>query len=31
MQRIIERMVSDFERGRLTRRQLTASLAALSW
>ena len=29
MQRIIERMVSDFERGRLTRRQLTASLAAL--
>src|SRR4029077_4086354 len=29
MQRIIERMVSDFECGRLTRRQLAASLAAL--
>jgi catechol 2,3-dioxygenase-like lactoylglutathione lyase family enzyme len=29
MQRIIERMISDFERGRLTRRQLAASLAAL--
>jgi catechol 2,3-dioxygenase-like lactoylglutathione lyase family enzyme len=29
MQLIIERMVSDFERGRLTRRQLAASLAAL--
>jgi len=29
MQQIIERMVSDFERGRLTRRQLAASLAAL--
>ena len=29
MQHIIERMVSDFEHGRLTRRQLTASLAAL--
>jgi catechol 2,3-dioxygenase-like lactoylglutathione lyase family enzyme len=29
MQLIIERMVRDFERGRLTRRQLAASLAAL--
>jgi catechol 2,3-dioxygenase-like lactoylglutathione lyase family enzyme len=29
MQRIIERMVRDFERGRLTRRQLAVSLAAL--
>ena len=29
MQLIIERMVGDFERGRLTRRQLAASLAAL--
>ncbi len=29
MQRIIERMIDDFERGRLTRRQLAASLAAL--
>jgi len=29
MQRIIERMVRDFECGRLTRRQLAASLAAL--
>ena len=29
MHLIIERMVSDFERGRLTRRQLAASLAAL--
>jgi catechol 2,3-dioxygenase-like lactoylglutathione lyase family enzyme len=29
MQLIIERMVRDFERGRLTRRELAASLAAL--
>jgi catechol 2,3-dioxygenase-like lactoylglutathione lyase family enzyme len=29
MQLIIERMVRDFERGRLTRRQLAASLAVL--
>ena len=29
MQLIIERMVRDFERGRLTRRQLAASLTAL--
>jgi len=29
MQRIIERIVRDFELGRLTRRQLAASLAAL--
>jgi catechol 2,3-dioxygenase-like lactoylglutathione lyase family enzyme len=29
MQLLIERMVRDFERGRLTRRQLAASLAAL--
>jgi catechol 2,3-dioxygenase-like lactoylglutathione lyase family enzyme len=29
MQLIIERMLRDFERGRLTRRQLAASLAAL--
>jgi catechol 2,3-dioxygenase-like lactoylglutathione lyase family enzyme len=29
MQLIIERMIRDFERGRLTRRQLAASLAAL--
>ena len=29
MQLIIERMVRDFERGRLTRRQLAVSLAAL--
>jgi catechol 2,3-dioxygenase-like lactoylglutathione lyase family enzyme len=29
MQLIIERMVRDFERGRMTRRQLAASLAAL--
>jgi catechol 2,3-dioxygenase-like lactoylglutathione lyase family enzyme len=29
VQLIIERMVRDFERGRLTRRQLAASLAAL--
>jgi catechol 2,3-dioxygenase-like lactoylglutathione lyase family enzyme len=29
MQLIIERMVRDFERGRLTRRQLAISLAAL--
>jgi len=29
MQTIIENMIRDFERGRLTRRQLAASLAAL--
>ena len=29
MQLIIERLVGDFERGRLTRRQLAAALAAL--
>lgn len=29
MQLIIERMIGDFERGRLTRRQLAVSLAAL--
>ena len=29
MEAIIERMLGDFERGRLTRRQLAASLAAL--
>jgi catechol 2,3-dioxygenase-like lactoylglutathione lyase family enzyme len=29
MQQIIERMLTDFERGRLTRRQLAISLAAL--
>jgi catechol 2,3-dioxygenase-like lactoylglutathione lyase family enzyme len=29
MQHTIERMISDFEHGRLTRRQLAASLAAL--
>jgi hypothetical protein len=29
MHLVIERMVRDFECGRLTRRQLTASLAAL--
>jgi catechol 2,3-dioxygenase-like lactoylglutathione lyase family enzyme len=30
MQRIIERLVNDFERGSLNRRQLVASLAALA-
>ena len=30
MQQIIERMLSDFERGRVTRRQLAVSLAALA-
>ena len=29
MQQMIERILSDFERGRLTRRQVAASLAAL--
>jgi len=29
MHLIIERMITDFECGRVTRRQLTASLAAL--